>query len=693
VIYKNDRSATIQWHTDEDAKGVVEFGPTEELGFIRELPGTGKQHQLALTNLKPATQYFVKTFSTDLSNNGPTESEVLRFFTDAQADLAPPVLSGVQATPSDSTAIIAWTTDELADSFVEFSTDSLLLEFKVGDAKDVLQHEMVLTNLQPATQYFYVVGSVDRANNPPAESNTLRFTTLAGADRTPPAAPAGLSLTPGSGQVILSWAANAEPDLGGYNVYRKEGDGPFALMVSRLFDTRYADLGLGNGTTYQYQLTALDRTNPPNESAPSPTLSVTPVASAAPSAPTGLRRTGENFLRPTLVFANATPVKAGAALTYTLQVSTQPDFSNVTASVSGLSQGSGQAGTGQTAWTTDRDLALGQTYYWRVRAVEGELIGPFSQAQSFTAAETGVLPGDFNGDQAVNFDDFFLFVDAFGKPVTGSTRAFDLSGDGQIGFDDFFVFVDNFGKTAAGKRWARAQGVDQKAVLWAEALGGTRPQSERVVVRLWAEEVERLKAFGLVLEYDPQVLRLEQASPGPGGLLESRGGRAPLFAALADRPGQLILGNGLTQGEPVWGSGLLAELSFALLGQANDAYFDLREAYVVRPGAEVFSIVQLRSAVLRPRQYALHANYPNPFNPSTTIEYALPEAAPVEVAVYDVLGQKVRVLAREKAQPAGFYRLAWDGRDAAGQSLGSGVYLYRLVTPAFAQTRKMTLIK
>jgi hypothetical protein len=59
VIYKNDRSATIQWRTDEDATGVVEFGPTAELGFIRELPTTGKVHEISLNNLSAATTYYV----------------------------------------------------------------------------------------------------------------------------------------------------------------------------------------------------------------------------------------------------------------------------------------------------------------------------------------------------------------------------------------------------------------------------------------------------------------------------------------------------------------------------------------------------------------------------------------------------------------------------------------------------------
>ncbi len=72
---------------------------------------------------------------------------------------------------------------------------------------------------------------------------------------------------------------------------------------------------------------------------------------------------------------------------------------------------------------------------------------------------------------------------------------------------------------------------------------------------------------------------------------------------------------------------------------------------------------------------------------------SLPEAAEVELAVYDILGQKVQTLVAHELQGAGYYRLTWDGRNYAGRSVASGLYFYRLAMPEFVQTRKMTLIK
>ena len=98
-------------------------------------------------------------------------------------------------------------------------------------------------------------------------------------------------------------------------------------------------------------------------------------------------------------------------------------------------------------------------------------------------------------------------------------------------------------------------------------------------------------------------------------------------------------------------------------------------------------------AVSLPEGYGLSPCYPNPFNPSTTIRYQLPEPGDVRLAIYDVLGQEVWVLVSEM-QPAGWYRVRWDGRDGAGRQVSSGVYLCRLeVEGEFLRTRKMVLVR
>lgn len=74
--------------------------------------------------------------------------------------------------------------------------------------------------------------------------------------------------------------------------------------------------------------------------------------------------------------------------------------------------------------------------------------GSVTSSVAVLTVNAPALPGDFNGDGLVNFDDFFLFAAAFGKPGTGANAKFDLDGEGNIGFGDFFIFAANFGKTA-----------------------------------------------------------------------------------------------------------------------------------------------------------------------------------------------------------------------------------------------------
>jgi len=93
-----------------------------------------------------------------------------------------------------------------------------------------------------------------------------------------------------------------------------------------------------------------------------------------------------------------------------------------------------------------------------------------------------------------------------------------------------------------------------------------------------------------------------------------------------------------------------------------------------------------------PVTFALHANYPNPFNPTTTISYDLPEQAQVTLGIYDLLGKKIKTLVKQ-SQDAGNKIAVWDGTDYLGRQVSAGVYLYQIQAGEFRQTRKMLLLK
>ncbi len=93
-----------------------------------------------------------------------------------------------------------------------------------------------------------------------------------------------------------------------------------------------------------------------------------------------------------------------------------------------------------------------------------------------------------------------------------------------------------------------------------------------------------------------------------------------------------------------------------------------------------------------PESYLLHQNYPNPFNASTRIIYELPRTSHVEIAIFNVMGRRVRTLL-SRVESAGVHTAEWDGRDQSGNFVASGVYLYRLTGDGSTIERKMVLLK
>jgi hypothetical protein len=95
---------------------------------------------------------------------------------------------------------------------------------------------------------------------------------------------------------------------------------------------------------------------------------------------------------------------------------------------------------------------------------------------------------------------------------------------------------------------------------------------------------------------------------------------------------------------------------------------------------------------VRPVEFALYRNVPNPFNPSTTIRFGMPEAGPVSLTIHNVVGQTVLTLVEGRVEP-GVHTVLWDARDATGRDVASGVYLYRLTSQHGVRTRRMLLVK
>jgi hypothetical protein len=129
-------------------------------------------------------------------------------------------------------------------------------------------------------------------------------------------------------------------------------------------------------------------------------------------------------------------------------------------------------------------------------------------------------------------------------------------------------------------------------------------------------------------------------------------------------------------------------------GRIRIELFDALGSLGVDTSDETFSI-QARSTDTEgdvPRVYALEQNVPNPFNPTTRIRFAVPEPGRVRLSVYDTEGRMVRALL-DAELPAGRHVTEWEGHDASGQRVASGVYFYRLTAGKFTDTRRMVMLK
>ena len=134
----------------------------------------------------------------------------------------------------------------------------------------------------------------------------------------------------------------------------------------------------------------------------------------------------------------------------------------------------------------------------------------------------------------------------------------------------------------------------------------------------------------------------------------------------------------------------------AMFGQHILIGTDLKDA--IKPGAAYFYSYDKTgknrdiSVQKLPKTIALNPNYPNPFNPSTTIQYSMIKESMVTLKVYNLNGQVVKTLVNE-SKSFGTHSAVWDGRDQAGNPVASGIYMYRLETGGKVLTRKMFLAK
>jgi len=317
----------------------------------------------------------------------------------------------------------------------------------------------------------------------------------------------------------------------------------------------------------------------------------------------------------------------------------------------------------------------------------------------FNAEGVEIFIVNLPSDGSVGFDDFIAFAGAFGtnEGDENYNPQADTNDDGNIGFPDFINFAGSFGQEVAGpatKPVILPPGVNENAEF-SLRLGSDRVVvGETVSVDVALANVQSLVGFGFTLDYDASNFEFVEAVAADQDLLKSTGGETPLFFQQSEA-GQVTVANAVVNGAEVSGGGDIVRLTFRVLQEfEQDARFEVAEGLVFDPSqlsnpAVVAGVLNIQST---PSEFALLQNFPNPFNPETTIGYNLAESADVSLHIYNVVGQVVRTLVAEP-QSAGRYQVRWNGMDDRGVPVSSGIYFYQVSAGKFQDVRKLMLLK
>ena len=312
-----------------------------------------------------------------------------------------------------------------------------------------------------------------------------------------------------------------------------------------------------------------------------------------------------------------------------------------------------------------------------------------------------VYTGDSPPDLTVDMNDFQAFAAAYPSSEGDDNYNVqaDIDGDGDVDLEDFLAFANSWNRTAAGpstKPLVLLPGINENAEF-SLRLGSERViPGELIALDVALANVQALVGYGFVLHYDADKFEFVSVAPAAEDLLKSTGGETPLFQHWVT-DGQVAIANSVINGTAVSGGGDIVRLTFRVLKEFEEnARFEVADGLVFDPQqlsnlAVVAGVLELQST---PMEFALHQNFPNPFNPDTTIKYELAESADVTLLIYNVLGQVVRTLVLSDSQPPGRYQIRWNGMDDRGVSVSSGVYFYRISAEGkFHDVRKLMLLK
>ncbi|MCY3739150.1 MAG: T9SS type A sorting domain-containing protein [Gemmatimonadaceae bacterium] len=361
----------------------------------------------------------------------------------------------------------------------------------------------------------------------------------------------------------------------------------------------------------------------------------------------------------------------------------------------------GEAPAGSSSWE-DLTAANGVRYSYKVEPRDLEQVTASEIERSAMAIRNTVVDGDgnrivglFGADNRVDYDDFFIFADHFGLTAESDLyeAAFDIIPNDVIDVDDFFAFAESFGKEVAGigKAVPTLAGLNSDARFYIDNAAAELPRvGEEMSLLVSLADFAEVRGYGFTVNFDSRYLefvepRFESNPLGEAGLAQPR--------VIANADGEIHIA---AFGETVREGDLGVTLVFRSIEEIEESLVEVM-AGGVQDGSYGLNRITDPVAIrveTRPEVYALENNFPNPFNPETTIKYQLPDANEVTLEVFNMLGQVVRTMVDREFQNAGRYSYQWDATNDSGQPLSSGIYFYRVTAGGeFQSHKKMLLLK
>jgi len=210
------------------------------------------------------------------------------------------------------------------------------------------------------------------------------------------------------------------------------------------------------------------------------------------------------------------------------------------------------------------------------------------------------------------------------------------------------------------------------------------PDNQRDSVALWRfidtydDEVEEYDSLGLVaVAVDENDNILEVAVP-----------RSMIRARQEVRTFMYSVGDENWDNEEYWPNDIIAEEGPAYVSNHNFVTGASEVQVLAGPTA-----IERLNETGTPETFELAQNYPNPFNPTTNISFSLPHADYVTIAVFDILGRRLKTIVDNQLMQASTHNVIWNGTNDADQRVSSGIYFYQVSTPEFSATRKMVMMK